>query len=67
MICKEKTEAIQKLFDVERSLETTEEECSCYRQKCHAAETQLLKLSNTYALAEKRIEDLMSQLQVGYS
>uniref|UniRef100_A0A914VGV3 FHA domain-containing protein n=1 Tax=Plectus sambesii TaxID=2011161 RepID=A0A914VGV3_9BILA len=59
----EKTEAIQKLFDVERSLETTEEECGRLREKCEAAHSELTTLSETHQSTVDRINQLLGQLQ----
>lgn len=60
----EKMEAIQRLADVERSLETTEEECAHLRESCDSAHRELHALAHQHTEALQRVQNLSLQLEV---
>lgn len=59
----EKMEAVQRLTDVERSLETTEEECGKLRDDCESAHKELQSLALQHTEGLVRIQTLTSQLE----
>lgn len=56
-------EAVQRLTDVERSLETTEEECGKLRDDCESAHKELQSLALQHTEGLVRIQSLTSQLE----
>ncbi len=62
----EKVEAVQKLSDVERSLETTEEEAARLRERCEQMQSELGGLIAEHAQAIGHTAELDAQLKVGW-
>lgn len=61
-LLEEKIEAVQKLADVERSLENTEEECARLREQCEFAHNELSLLAQKHNEALVTVEALQSHL-----
>lgn len=59
----EKLEAMQRLSDVERSLETTEEECSHLRESCQAANKEIQNFSQQHNDVLQQLKSLGQQYE----
>ncbi|XP_063219392.1 sarcolemmal membrane-associated protein-like isoform X2 [Bacillus rossius redtenbacheri] len=62
-LLQEKLDAVQKLNDLERTLNNTEDECAHLKELCDRSQQDLQDLAHKYCQQVQKVEELMSQIQ----